>query len=100
MEIIEDSLDLIQTCIDCQFAKVRDKQFKDDFTSDLIIILNEYDNTRLNTIYEEGKMNCFVTGIITRNINSVNSPYYRDYYRFQNRTDEITEEDTNIPDHD
>lgn len=101
MDIITQNIDLIQTCIDCQFSKIKDKQFKEDLTNDIVIILNDYPPERLKEIYEEGHLNAFITGIINRNINSVTSPYYKNYYRFQNRTNEITpkEEDT-IPDND
>lgn len=96
MEIINQNLPLIQTCVECQFAQVKDKQFRSDFLADLIIILNDYDNQRLNKINDEGKMNCFLTGIITRNIHSKTSPYYRDYYRFQDKTDEIGEKEMEL----
>lgn len=89
MQIIEKSLNLITRCIDCQFSNVKDKQFKDDFKSDLIIILAAYDNQRMNKMYKDNRLNSFITAVIKRNIYSNTSPYYRDYYRFQNRTNEI-----------
>lgn len=89
---------LIQTCIDCQFVKVVDKRNKEDFFQDLCLIILEYDNKKLNTIHKENHFNAFVTGIIVRNIFSVNSPFYKNYFRQNNREREITAEDYNISD--
>ena len=97
-EIVDLYLDngLIQTCIDCQFSKISDKQFKEDFFNDLILILLEMDNAKMNDAHENNHFNTFVTRIIINNIWSSTSKYYKDYYKFQNKTREITPEDDNI----
>lgn len=97
-EIVDYYLDngLIQTCIDCQFAKIKDKQFKEDFFNDLILILLEMDNAKMNDAHSNNHFNAFVSRIIINNIWSCTSKYYKDYYKFQNKTREITPEDDNI----
>ena len=90
MQIIESNLETINKCINCQFAKM-DKQFMDDFRHDLIIILSEYDNAKMNDALENNHFNALVTSIIRKNIYSSTSEYYRKYLKFQNKTDEITD---------
>lgn len=92
MEIITQNLELINRCVDCQFSKSkREFQFKEDFKNDLIIILNDYDNEKLNEIYEQGHLNAFITAIIRKNLYSSSSNFYRTYYLFQKRMDNIAQ---------
>ena len=88
-EIVDANLDLIQQCVDCQFASIPDKQFKEDFHNDLIVILYCYDNDKLQDAVNGNHLNALITRIIQNNLWSKTSPYYRDYYKFQNRTDNI-----------
>lgn len=91
---------LIQKCIDCQFVKKGknsiEQQNKDDFFQDLIIILMEYDNEKLNDAVRNGHMNALVTRIIVNNIFSTTSKYYKEYKKYGERAEEITQimEDT------
>lgn len=100
-EIINENLDLIRTCVECQFAKLKDKQFMDDFHHDLIIILSEYDNEKMNDALENNHFNALVSRIIINQVWSKTSKFYKDYYRFQNRADDIsdliTKEDDDNP---
>lgn len=88
-EIVENNLDLIRQCIDCQFAPIKDKQFKEDFHNDLLIILYEYDNEKLNDAVNNNHLNALISRIIINNIYSKTSRYYKDYYKFQNKADNI-----------
>lgn len=88
-EIVDANLELLRQCVDCQFATVEDKQFKEDFFHDLIIILYSYDNDKLVDANEGNHLNALVTRIIQNNIWSKTSPYYKEYYKFQNKTDNI-----------
>ena len=84
---------LIKTCVDYQFAKVKDKsilQFKDDFFQDLMLILYTYDVEKLNDAHKNNHFNALVTRIIINNIWSNTSPFYREYRKFNEKTDEIT----------
>lgn len=98
-EIVDIYLEngLIQTCVDCQFANVRDgRQYKEDFFQDLILILLTYDNDKLNDAHNNNHFNALVSRIIINNIYSKTSPFYKDYKKFNDRiiseiTDEIKE---------
>lgn len=85
---------LIKRCVDCQFSQLKDydKQFKEDFFQDLIVILLTYDNEKLNDAHLNKHFNAFLTRIIINNVYSVTSPYYKDYKKFSDKTSEITEE--------
>lgn len=84
---------LIDTCLDCQFSQLDDKQFKQDFKNDLILTLLEYDNEKLNDAHLNNHFNAFITRIIINNIFSKTSPYYTAYRKFSDRaTEEITDE--------
>ena len=94
-EIVDIYLEngLITRCVDCQFSQIKDKQFKEDFRQDLVIILLEYDNERLNEIHNSNRMNSFITAILLRNLWSVTSPYYKKYRKFMDKaSEEITDE--------
>lgn len=94
-DIIMKNLPLIDTCIECQCKKNGSMTFSADFRSDLYVILAEYPN--LNEIYEQGHLNAFISGIIHNQLFSTTSKFWRTYSRFDTRTDEITDEQLNIP---
>lgn len=88
---------LIQTCVDCQFAKLPDDaELKGDFTNDLVLILYSYDNAKLTDADNNNHFNALVTKIIVNQTYSHTSAYYKTYKKFRDRSDEITQtiEDT------
>lgn len=93
-EIVQRYLNsgLIEKCVECQFAKVKNKSNKEDFFQDLILILLEYDNKKLNNAHEHKHMNALITRIIVNNIFSKTSPYYKKYGKYASRAEEITNE--------
>lgn len=99
-EIVQIYLDnrLIKTCVECQFSKLKDRQYEDDFFQDLILILLEYDNEKLNNAHNNNHINALITRIIMNNIYSVTSKYYKNYIKFSSNSDEITKEVINISD--
>lgn len=88
-EIVDNNLQLIQQCIDCQFAKLGDRRFKDDFQNDLIVTLLTYDEGKLNDAMSNNHLNALITSIIINNIWSKTSPYYAKYRRFEDRTTDM-----------
>lgn len=91
-EIVDMHLSTILRCVDCQFAKLGDKQFKGDFTNDLIITLLEYSPEKMNDAHANNHFNALVTAICVRNLWSHTSPYYKQYKKFMDKSDDITEE--------
>lgn len=99
-EIVQIYLDnrLIKTCVECQFSKLKDRQYEDDFFQDLVLILLEYDNDKLNNAHNNNHINALITRIIMNNIYSVTSKYYKNYIKFNSNSDEITKDVINISD--
>lgn len=99
-EIVQIYLDnrLIKTCVECQFSKLKDRQYEDDFFQDLVLILLEYDNEKLNDAHNNNHINALITRIILNNIYSVTSKYYKNYIKFNSNSDEITKDVINISD--
>lgn len=99
-EIVQIYLDnrLIKTCVECQFSKLKDRQYEDDFFQDLVLILLEYDNEKLNNAHNNNHINALITRIIMNNIYSVTSKYYKNYIKFSSNSDEITKDVINISD--
>lgn len=99
-EIVQIYLDnrLIKTCVECQFSKLKDRQYEDDFFQDLVLILLEYDNEKLNNAHKNNHINALITRIIINNIYSVTSKYYKNYIKFNSNSDEITKDVINISD--
>lgn len=91
---------LIKKCVECQFSKVKDRQFEEDFFQDLIVILMTYDNDKMNDAHSNNHFNALLSRIITNNLFSVTSPYYKTYYKQSNRETEITSKELEIPDGD
>ena len=91
-EIVQIYLDnrLIKTCVECQFSKLKDRQYEEDFFQDLVLILLEYPNDKLNDAHNNNHMNALVTRIIMNNIFSSTSRYYKDYIKFNNKAEAIT----------
>lgn len=87
---------LIRTC--CRF-QVNKYSIPLDLHNDVLqlvcLVILEYDNEKLNKIVEENHLNAFVTGILTRQLYSRNSPFYREFRKFQNITSSIDDFDTN-----
>lgn len=82
---------LISTCIDCQFARMDlwKKQYKDDMMQDLLQILLEYDNDKLNNADSSKHMNALITKMLVNNLYSQTSPFFKKYIRFNTLTDDI-----------
>lgn len=97
-EIVDKYLEngLIDKCLDYQFMKIKDKQFKEDFRNDLILDLLTYE--KLPQVEEEGHVNALITRVIVNNIFSRTSWYYRRYVRFGKNSTEITEREVNLSD--
>ena len=86
---------LIQKCVSMQFAKVKEKsvrQFQDDFLSDLVILLYEYENDKLLDAHINNHFNALVTSIIVKQVWSNTSPFYLKYRKFMDKSDDITKE--------
>lgn len=86
---------LLEKCVECQFSKLAKTepwkyQYKDDFYSDLVIILLEYNHEKLLNAHENGHMNALITRIIQNNIYSKSSKFYTNYLKFNLQTEEIT----------
>lgn len=87
---------LIRTCCRFQVNKFSIPQdLHDDVLQLVCLVILEYDNAKLNKIVEENHLNAFVTGILVRQLYSKNSPFYREFRKFQNITSSIDDFDTN-----
>ena len=95
-EILMNNYALIRTS--CRF-QVNKYSIPLDLHNDVLqlvcLVILEYDNAKLNKIVEENHLNAFVTGILTRQLYSRNSPFYREFRKFQNITSSIDDFDTN-----
>lgn len=87
---------LIRTCCRFQVNKYSiPLDLHDDVLQLVCLVILEYDNDKLNKIVEENHLNAFVTGVLTRQLYSRNSPFYREFRKFQNITSSIDDFDTN-----
>ena len=101
-EIVEIYLNngLIKECVKYQFAKWKQWEYQEDFFQDLVLILLEYDNEKLNDAHLNNHFNALVTRIIINNIYSKTSPFYKAYIKQSSREQDITEKELLIPDGD
>lgn len=93
---------LLKKCVDCQFSKLAKTepwkyQYKDDFYSDLVILLLEYNHEKLLNAHENGHMNALITRIIQNNIYSSSSKFYTTYLKFDLMSNDLEDlQDDNI----
>ena len=95
-EILMNNYSLICTCCRFQVNKYSiPHELHNDVLQIVCLVILEYDNAKLNKIVEENHLNAFVTGILVRQLYSKNSPFYREFRKFQNITSSIDDFDTN-----
>lgn len=63
-------------------------KYFDDFVQEIYLILLEYDQEKLEAIYEKGDYNFFLTRIIKNQWCSTTSPFYRKYRKYYEYADE------------
>jgi hypothetical protein len=63
-------------------------KYFDDFVQEIYLILLEYDQEKLEAIYEKGDINFFLTRIIKNQWCSTTSPFYRKYRKYYEYADE------------
>ena len=90
----------LRTCVECQFAKMPNKEFMEDFFNDMVLLILEYDNHKLNNVHNNGHFNAWATRIIINNLFSTTSAYYRTYVRYGQRNEELDTTYDNIADTD
>lgn len=90
---------LIEKCVECQFSKKKTgKRNQGDFFQDLVLIMLEYDNEKLNDAHKNNHMNALITKMIQNNIFSRTSPYWKKYEKWSSVEDEITKAENEIAD--
>lgn len=75
---------LIEDCVKYQFAKIHDpwkNQFSGDMFNDLIVIILEYDNDKLNNAHKNKHMNAWLTRVLQNNLMSDHSNFYLKYIK-------------------
>lgn len=63
-------------------------KYFDDFVQEIYLILLEYDQEKLEAIYEKGDINFFLTRVIKNQWCSTTSPFYRKYRKYYEYADE------------
>lgn len=85
---------LIEKCLSFQFAKLKEPwkmQFSGDMLDDLVVIIAEYDNNKLNNVHRNKHMNAWLTRVLQNNLMSKSSKFYHQYLRFNLKTDDLDE---------
>lgn len=83
---------LIEKCLSFQFAKLKEPwkmQFSGDMLNDLIVIIAEYDNAKLNDVHKRKHMNAWLTRVLQNNLMSKSSKFYHQYLRFSLQTNDL-----------
>lgn len=68
-----------------------------DLSQYIYIKLLELDNSRLSMMYEQGKIRYYISGMVTRQIFSRNSNYYKEYGRYEQSKSPLDESYERIP---
>lgn len=98
-KLLTENYDLIVRCVECQLAKQpMDLGNKDDLIQDIALWFLTYDEKKLQNAIDNNHLNALITSVVVKQIFSKNSPYYKHYKKFAERSDEITSEILNIAD--
>ena len=97
-EIVKRSLPLVKKCVSYQLVHRPYWHLQEDIEQDLILALLEYDNDKMNAMYEENHLNAFITRILQNQLISSSSYFFRTYVRPQALANEIGENELNIED--
>ena len=62
-------------------------KYMDDLVQEIYLILLEYNQTKLQEIYDKGQLNFFLTRIIKNQWCSNTSPFYKKYRKFYDLVD-------------
>lgn len=62
-------------------------KYMDDLVQEIYLILLEYNQTKLQKIYDNGQLNFFLTRIIKNQWCSNTSPFYKKYRKFYDLID-------------
>lgn len=62
-------------------------KYMDDLVQEIYLILLEYNQTKLQEIYDKGQLNFFLTRIIKNQWCSNTSPFYKKYRKFYDMVD-------------
>jgi hypothetical protein len=62
-------------------------KYMDDLVQEIYLILLEYNQTKLQEIYDKGQLNFFLTRIIKNQWCSNTSPFYKKYRKFYDLID-------------
>lgn len=89
---------LDQRCIQYNTNKCRDKELVKDLHQELWLWLCTYDLEKLKNAYENKHLNALITRYLQNNYFSRSSPFYKNFRKFNDLTDDITDRELNIPD--
>lgn len=76
----------VESILECNRT---DSPFVKDLAQDIYLQLLEKDEGLIQGLYERNELEWFIRKMITNNLFSVTSPYYRNYEAFRQRSCEI-----------
>ena len=77
--------------------KCKSKYLKEEMVSETYLWLCNYDLSKLSDASNNNHLSALITAYIIRQWFSHTSDFYKKYKRFDERTDEITEKELNLP---
>lgn len=87
-QIVEAISGEVTTMIDNMVVK---DMHKDDLFQEIILILLEYDNKKLEAIYDKNQIKFFIARIICNQYYSVHSYFYKQYKKYEDSKYNLTE---------
>ena len=88
---------LVETCVQYRMNKCKSSYLKEEMISECYLWLMTYDIAKLRDANENNHLSALITAYVIRQYFSCTSDFYKRYKRFDERTDEITEKELNLP---
>lgn len=99
-EIIDYILEknLVYECVRYRTNKCTNQYWKEELIQETWLWLCTYDIDKLTDAYTKKHLSALITRFICNQFNSVTSPFFKNQKRFDLLTDEIGDEELEIPD--
>ena len=89
---------LVERCVKYQTNRCRNKELVKEITQETWLWIMTYDIDKLCDAYDNNHLNALITRYLCNQWFSRNSPFYKNFRKFDAITDELSSKEYDIPD--
>ncbi len=88
---------LVETCVQYRLNRCKSHYLKEELVQECFLWLCTYDIEKLSNADENNHLSALITRYLINQFFSKTSDFYKRYKRWDERTDEITDKELNLP---